>query len=1034
MIIASPSTARIAFVCLLLIQLQVLKAQSPQYPITPLDQSYVPASPNAMGFQQYGNVPVTLYEGAAAISLPVYTVTCGSLHMPITLSYNYNGLYPLQDAGWVGLGWNLNAGGVISRIVEGQVDESQDSGYNYDQYSYSSEVHTLGLNNFLMQAYDKNLAYPNQAFDMEPDIYDAEFSGNSGKFFWYQGKAYQLSYNKQLGINWPSPTSGFTITTEDGTAYTFGGQETTSSYNYIGSDTVRQTYPSAWFLTMVVSADQKDTISLSYASYTWSQALASYQTIYALNIAPGSSLGYDPSTYQVQPSIQTQVLQSITCRNNRVSFIPGSTLRTDVTGSYPSLQEIDVIDSLTGVTVKKVDFSYEYFGQTTTSPATYERLALKQFKTVNLQLASDTLSYTFKYMNELGQFPAKTTYSIDYWGYYNGAGNTNILPPVGSRFYSPQVPSGTTFSGSVSREPNSAYSTYGALDTIVYPTGGFTSFSYQQNYYNNGSAAVSGPGICLSSSTDVSNNPNNPAPLTRSYSYLMDNGVTSSGVLPVIPNYNGPWYTTDNIDSTDQTFTYYTYKATENGSGIGGFNPNFYYQKVTETISSGNETHRSDHYFTAFPDLFLDVRQTEQIDYINTLNSSTFTPLKKTLSNFVYSQDAAFQAVTTYIDTEYIQPKGSPRYLDEYVPLTYGWGTYWVHPSSQQTTQYDANGDSIVSTLIMTFNPSTRNLLSLQSGTSDGQTLVQYFKYPEDYTAGLTGNMVNARVLAPVLETQTWMKQSSADSVLIKGNITQYDQSIFKPIADYALETTAPIAALNNQTTSGGLYTSLLSDSRYVLKGQIQYDPYGNPNVSTKASDMNISYLWDYRHSHPIANVKNAGQADIAYTSFEADGEGNWSFTGSVTADTPCVTGSYCYNIGQTGGTITKSGLTQATTYVISYWIRDASRPLSIPGSISTTIGKTINNWTYVESKFSNQTGLTLTGTGLLDELRLYPAKAQMTTYTYQPSVGLSSQCDADNRVIYYQYDGFNRLKVLLDQDHNVIKTFQYHFQGETVE
>jgi hypothetical protein len=107
---------------------------------------------------------------------------------------------------------------------------------------------------------------------------------------------------------------------------------------------------------------------------------------------------------------------------------------------------------------------------------------------------------------------------------------------------------------------------------------------------------------------------------------------------------------------------------------------------------------------------------------------------------------------------------------------------------------------------------------------------------------------------------------------------------------------------------------------------------------------------------------------------------------------------------------------------------------LSIPGSISTTIGKTINNWTYVETKFTNQTGLSLTGTGLIDELRLYPSTAQMMTFTYQPSVGVSTQCDVDNRATYYQYDGFSRLKVVLDQDHNIIKTMQYHTIGETVE
>jgi YD repeat-containing protein len=57
-----------------------------------------------------------------------------------------------------------------------------------------------------------------------------------------------------------------------------------------------------------------------------------------------------------------------------------------------------------------------------------------------------------------------------------------------------------------------------------------------------------------------------------------------------------------------------------------------------------------------------------------------------------------------------------------------------------------------------------------------------------------------------------------------------------------------------------------------------------------------------------------------------------------------------------------------------------------------------------------------------------------MTSYTYYPLIGMSSQCDADNRISYYQYDPFGRLKVVKDQDHNIIKTVQYHYIGESNE
>jgi YD repeat-containing protein len=1022
---------------ILLLSIQELRSQTPSYPESPVDQSYIPPSPNSLGFQTYGNVPVTLFEGMPQISIPIYEVKCGSLSLPISLSYNYNGFYPLQDAGWVGLGWNLNAGGAITRTVEGGVDETQNAGYNYDQYNITTclDYTKTNLNAFLANAYNNNLGFTGQSYDLAPDIFDAEFNGGSGKFFWYKGKAYQLSYNKHMGISWASPTANFIITTEDGTSYTFGAQENTTAYYFGGQDSTSITYPSAWLLTQVVSSDKKDTISLSYASYSWSQIQATYQTSYVLSNGAQADIGGDPVYFGVSPNIQSKILQSVTCRNIRVSFVPNTVLRSDVQGSYPSLKEIDVIDSLTGAIVKKSTFSYEYFGQTSTNPANYERLALKQYKSINLQNSTDSLSYTFKYIEEFANYPNKATTGIDYWGYYNAAPNSaSILPPPGSRFYSPQTPVNAHFASGNSREPNVNDASWGALDTIIYPAGGYTAFQYEQNYYNSATGVASGPGICLKSTTDVSNNPNNPTAKIRNYTYLMDDGVTSSGVLTNIPDFSGPPLVTVTTDTTTTPDMYTVYGASNNAGGIGGINPEFYYQKVTETIQSGGETHKSDHYFTAYPGLFLDVRETKRIDYANTVNTNEFTPILKTMSTYNYNQDTTFEVATDFIDSEYIAVHGSPRVTFTYEDNRNAWGTYWVYPVSQQTTRYDVNGDSLVTTMIMTFNPTTRNLASVQTGTSDGQTLEQYFKYPEDYATSLTGNMVSARVLGPVMETQTWLKQNASDSVLITGSITQYDQSKYKPVAKYAIETTAPIAALNNQTVSEGLYTSLLSDSRYILKEQLQYDVNNNLDIATKSSDMNICYIWDYKHCLPIATVKNAALSDICYTSFEADGSGSWAVTGSRIFTGSAVTGNQSYSLSSGG--IFRSGMNSLETYIVSYWSDSGS--YSVTASSHITQGKTITingvAWTYYEHTCVGTGGMAITGVGHIDELRMYTKGALMTTTTYSPLIGVTSKCDADNRVTYYQYDGFNRLKVVLDQDRNVIKTIQYHFQGEVVE
>jgi YD repeat-containing protein len=53
-----------------------------------------------------------------------------------------------------------------------------------------------------------------------------------------------------------------------------------------------------------------------------------------------------------------------------------------------------------------------------------------------------------------------------------------------------------------------------------------------------------------------------------------------------------------------------------------------------------------------------------------------------------------------------------------------------------------------------------------------------------------------------------------------------------------------------------------------------------------------------------------------------------------------------------------------------------------------------------------------------------------MNSYTYSPLVGITSQCDADNRITYYFYDALGRLAWIKDQDKNIVKTVQYHFKG----
>lgn len=63
-----------------------------------------------------------------------------------------------------------------------------------------------------------------------------------------------------------------------------------------------------------------------------------------------------------------------------------------------------------------------------------------------------------------------------------------------------------------------------------------------------------------------------------------------------------------------------------------------------------------------------------------------------------------------------------------------------------------------------------------------------------------------------------------------------------------------------------------------------------------------------------------------------------------------------------------------------------------------------------------------------LNGLRAQLPGALVTTYTYEPLVGMRSATDANGRTTHYRYDGMGRLEAVLDEAGNVVKTYQYHY------
>lgn len=86
-----------------------------------IDHNYL-RTPEAAAFKKYGEESVNEYTGTADISVPLYTIKCKDIEIPLVLRYDASGIKVEQEASWVGLGWNLMVGGCINYVCAGGHD------------------------------------------------------------------------------------------------------------------------------------------------------------------------------------------------------------------------------------------------------------------------------------------------------------------------------------------------------------------------------------------------------------------------------------------------------------------------------------------------------------------------------------------------------------------------------------------------------------------------------------------------------------------------------------------------------------------------------------------------------------------------------------------------------------------------------------------------------------------------------------------------------------------------------------------------
>ena len=359
-----------------------------------------------------------------------------------------------------------------------------------------------------------------------------------------------------------------------------------------------------------------------------------------------------------------------------------------------------------------------------------------------------------------------------------------------------------------------------------------------------------------------------------------------------------------------------------------------------------------------------------------------------------------------------------------------------VFSTKKTEVSYFADGDSSVSVTNMSYDTTKLIVRSITGTDGKNVPVVTKFYYPFDFTiSGPITTLQGLGMIYTPIRTEIW--KDTITPYIYRASVSMLQQladGTVRPQSSFELSLLHPVS----YSTWGSFDNTLLLPHPTMFNQTVLsdlYDSKGNILQET-VKGRSSSTIWSYGKEFPIANISNAKYQDVAYTSFESLGDyGNWSLSGSyLTTVSGGYTGSYYVTLSPSN-ILTKTGLDPTRTYNISFWALSTLPQVNTSsGSLSVTASESHKGWTLYKAIFTGATSVSITCGSLglptaIDELRLYPLGAFMSTTTYNPLKGISSKCDASNHSIYYEYDEFGQLNVVRDMDGNILSKYDYRLQ-----
>ncbi len=1072
-------------------------------------------SPNAATLGTFGEIPMTLFSGLPQVSIPLHTLTEGELQVPLSLSYHASGVRVDQHPGWVGLNWNLNAFGTITRKVNDVLDEFDLSmpfgikaGY-YFSYGLNSSV------DWNTVSYIESLTKDNQSFkDTEPDEFSFNCFNISGSFYLdHMGKWQVRSQSKvkvifsgtfltapfeRLDMDNIRCFSGFTLIDESGTQYVFGG--TTDAIEFSIPFYNQSNYfwtANSWYLTKIISPTNRQ-INFTYTSRTRTAhngVRVRDEFINAMYISVnykkykgsgGGTIGFgcshdDPllplSGIYAGSLIAPVYLEKIEASNELILFshsfsnelaydepIYNRFYNDYLRNKYkqeneglirvrplfpfllnPDAQEDVYPQCLTKLQWRKLD-QVEVFRKTDyTLPKrylfTYNNVPTERLMLLNVQQQTsenDTLpAYHFSY-NTQEPLPDYLSDHADHWGFYNG---------YKSYTYEQDVQAFRAYHAF--REPDAVAMQSNILTQIVYPTGGKTVFEYEPHTYASCVAEVrSNPLLTYSSDQlagglrvrkirSYTGQDSEPA-LEKEYLYVKnytpsapESSLRSSGVLGGLARYYWESYRT--YANRDRNVQYEHEFFSTNSIMPGSHNAkgsHVGYSEVVEKRSDGSYTR---FLYTNFDNGYMDeplsvtLQPTRTIydPYIDKsfergelLSEEVYRADRKLLQKKEYSYGRLSNSFVRSINVSYFNACPGVNFTSVIEGYALKHYTYQFKPVSEKVYTYDSNsGKLLASTTSYSYND-IGQVKEVRTSLENGEQKLTRYQYVHDlsFSQVEAGKYCQQQASDAAKNLQACYDYMCAnlppneqgmcryyceeeydyDKVYYRCQATINPSEQTRTLMEMnALHILSPVVSETSYISESGTYkasASIWNEYRYVTGNY-----YSLARIRALSTDQLVTGLQLPEIIYPTGDLK----VDLRYDHLLA---------------------SYDYydRHGNLLQYTTENGV--STTYL---WGYNGLYPVA-----------EIRNATYAQVKaalgITSQVDLGSGGLSAAQQKALQeklPLGTLLTTYTYQPLVGMVTATDPNGRTTSYDYDSFLRLSSITGPDGEVVKRIFYHYK-----